>query len=343
MDEQSRARGLGTLRQITAGMRTSQALHVAAKLKIADHLARKPMRAAELATITGTDASALYRLMRALCALDVFSESSTGEFGLTPAGQMLRTDVQGSFWAPVMFLVGDVRWRCWADLFGSVRAGGGGAERTLGMELFDFYEAHPQESEIHDQAMRAQSAALADALLKVIDVPGGSIVVDVGGGTGELLAAVVAANPSIRGILFDLPHVVAHAAHILSQRGVTDRVEVVGGSFFDGVPGDGNTYLMKVILHDWDDARCTKILRNCRKAMSGDDRLLILERQIPALGQHKGSPEAFLLDLEMLVMTPGGRERTAEEFERLLAATGFRLATITPSSTPLSVFEARPV
>jgi hypothetical protein len=343
MPAQSRAQAAAALRQIASGLRASQALYVAAKLNVADHLARKPMNSVELATVTGADARALHRLMRTLCALDVFTESSRGEFSLNSTAELLRNDVPGSFRAAVLFTVGDVRWRCWSDFLGTVRAGGGGAERALGMGLFEFYAAHPEESEIHDQAMRGISAAQVAAVLSAMDFSQGGVVVDVGGGTGELLAAILAANPTLRGVLFDLPHVVAHAPGVLSESGVADRVQVVGGSFLDGVPLSGNTYLLKSIIHDWDDARATTILRNCRKAMKSADKLLIMERELPELGHPGRAVEAFLLDLEMLVMTPGGRERTGSEFAKLLSDANFKLVRTIPTSSPISIFEAHPV
>jgi hypothetical protein len=343
MPAQSRTRAAAVLRQITYGLRASQALYVAAKLHIADHLARRHMNSVELATVTKTDSAALHRVMRTLCALDVFAESSTGEFSLNSTAELLRSDTPGSFRAAVLFSVGDVRWRCWSDLLGTVRAGGGGAERALGTGLFEFYATHPEQSEIHDQAMRAISAAQVAAVLSAMDFSQAGVVVDVGGGTGELLAAILAATPTLRGVLFDLPHVVAHAPCVLSDSGVIDRVQVVGGSFFDSVPLNGNTYLFKTVLHDWDDARGTVILRNCRKSMKSGDKLLIIERELPELGQPARAVEAFLADLEMLVMTPGGRERTGSEFAKLLSDSDFQLVRTTPTSSPISIFEAHPV
>ena len=342
---QSHVHGEGTayLRQIAFGMRASQALYVAAKLGIADHLARAPMTGAELAAVTYADAGALNRVMRALCALDVFTEFASGEFSLNETGKLLRTDVAGSYRAAVLFMAGDVRWRCWSDLLGTVRAGGGGAERALGVSLFDFYAANPEQSQIHDQAMRGISSAQVAAVLRVMDFSEAGLVVDVGGGTGELLAAILAANPTLQGVLFDLPHVVAHAGSVRTDRHVGDRMQLVGGSFFDAVPSGGGTYLLKTVIHDWDDARATTILRNCRSAMAPASRLLLVERELPEPGQPGRTAEAFLLDLEMLVMTPGGRERTRSEFASLLAGAGFNLAKIVPTGAPVSIIEAIPV
>jgi hypothetical protein len=155
-----------------------------------------------------------------------------------------------------------------------------------------------------------------------------------------LLAAILAAHSSLRGTLFDLPHVIAHAQSVFTDHGVLDRQQTVGGSFFESVPAGGGIYLLKTILHSWDDARATAILANCRRAMTVGDKLLIIERELPEVGEPGQTAEAFLLDLEMLVMTPGGRERTRSEFAGLLSDTQFKLARIVPTTSPLSVFEA---
>jgi O-methyltransferase/methyltransferase family protein len=336
------AEAAATLRGIANGLRASQALFVAAQLEIADHLAKSPLNSSELAALTGTNAAALGRVMRALCALDIFSELDSGHFTLEPAGHLLRSDVVGSYRAGVLFLAGAVRWRCWSGLLETVRTGVASSERLLQAPLFDFYAAHPEESKIHDDAMRAFSASHAAALVDTIKCREGSVVVDVGGGTGELLAAILAANPTLRGVLYDLPHVVARATQVLSDNGVTDRVQVAGGSFFDSVPLNGNTYLLKTVIHDWDDARATVILRNCRSAMKPADKLLVIERELPELGQPGREAGAFLLDLEMLVMTPGGRERTRSEFAKLLSDADLKLLRTVATRSPISIFEACP-
>ena len=329
------------LRRIADGLRGAQALYVAAELSVADHLAAKPMSARALAAAIGVDADALGRVMRALCALGVFEESETGMFALNDTAQALRADVPGSFRAAVRFSAGVVRWQCWADLLGTVREGGGGAERALGLSLFDFYATNPAESEIHDQAMRAISASQVAAVLKALDFSDAGRIVDVGGGTGELLAAILRADPDKHGVLFDLPHVVAHAPAVFEQHGLGQRAHCVGGSFFDTPPPAGDTYLLKSIIHDWDDARSSAILRNCRAGINDTGRLILLERELPEFG-HATTPDAFLLDLEMLVMTPGGRERTRSEFAALLSGAGFELVQVTPTASPLSAFHARP-
>jgi hypothetical protein len=340
--EEDLAAAAGTLRGIANGLRASQALLVAAQLNVADHLARGPLNADELARIAGANTAALARVMRALCALGVFVESESRHFALNPAGQLLRSDLPGSFRSAVLFLAGEVRWRCWSGLLETVRTGVTASERLLGMQLFDFYAAHPEESRLHDDAMRAFSGMSTAALLGAIDLPDAGIVVDIGGGTGELLAAILAAHPRVRGVLHDLPSVANRAAQVLSERGVGDRCRVEAGSFFDSVPKHGDVYLLKQVVHDWDDERAGAILRICRRCMPPDAKLLIVERRMPAPNDRAPPAEAFLVDLEMLVMTPGGRERTEAQLATLLTNAGFKHVRTMPTCSPLWVFEAQP-
>lgn len=340
MANQSAVKAAATLRELANGLRVSQALFVAAELRVADHLSERPRDRFELATVTGTDAGALGRLMRALCALGVFSESRSGHFSLESAGQFLRSEVPGSYRAGVLFHAGAVRWRCWSELLQTVRTGTNASERLFGKQLFEFYASDTAESKIHDEAMRAFSASHAEILLDAVDFSRAGVIVDVGGGTGELLAAILAKNSGLRGVLFDRANVVEHAFHVLKE--FADRCTVESGSFFEHVPENGDTYLLKHIVHDWDDERVLAILRCCRRCVPASSRLLIIERKLPDLAEPKAHAETFLTDLEMLVMTSGGRERTETEFRNLLANTGFELLRVLPSSSPLFLFEARP-
>lgn len=329
------------LRDIVHGFRATQALFVAAQLRIADHLAKGPRDRHELAGLTGTNAAALGRVLRALCALGVFSEEPDGRFALDRAGHLLRSDVANSYRSAVLLLAGSTRWHCWSSLDETVRTGTDAAERKLGVQLFDFYAAHPAESKIHDEAMRALSAN-ASAIVKSIDVGAARVIVDAGGGTGALIAAVLNANPEPTGILFDLPNVVSHAGDVLAQNGVAHRCRVEEGSFFDYVPR-GDLYLLKHVLHDWDDERAVAILTCCKRNMPANARLLVIERRMPERAETGLAREAFMTDLEMLVMTPGGRERTQTEFQAIFAAAGFRHVRTLPTSSILSVFEALPI
>jgi hypothetical protein len=337
----SSAQAAATLRGLANGLRVSQAVFVAAQLRVADHLSERPLDRSELATATGADAAALGRLMRVLCALGVFSELPTGHFSLRPVGQFLRSGVPGSYRAGVLFHAGSVRWQCWSDLLETVRTGVNASERLLGMPIFEFYAADGEQAKIHDEAMRASSASHAELLLDAIDFTPADVVADIGGGTGELLAAILAANSGVRGILYDLPDVIDRAAPVLNQ--VADRCLIEGGNFFAQVPGNADIYLLKHVLHDWDDDRAEAILRCCRRCMPAHARLIVIERKLSELAEPEADAEGFLTDLEMLVMTSGGRERTEAEFRRLLARAGFALQDVVPTPSPLVLFEARPV
>jgi hypothetical protein len=330
------------LRRLTDGFRGTQALLVAAELGIADHLAAEPLPASELAKRTATDTEALRRLMRALCALGVFSEQASGYFAHNSVSHLLRIDVDGSFNAVIRFLAGPARWRCWESLSETIRTGESATTRILGAPLFEYYAANPSQSKIHDDAMKALSVVHGSALVEAIALRAGDVLVDVGGGTGQFLATTLLANPSATGILFDLPSVVLHAPSLLSTHNVSDRCAIDGGSFFECVPGAGDVYLLKQVIHDWDDERATKILQSCRRCMPQAAKLLIIERQMPELGTADLAVGPCLVDLEMLVMTPGGRERTTSEFRALLVDSGFTLNRITPTASSFCVFEACP-
>ncbi|HLH87972.1 MAG TPA: methyltransferase [Xanthobacteraceae bacterium] len=336
---QSAAEAAATLRRLANGLRVSQALFVAAQLGVADRLAERPLDRFELATLTGADAAALGRVMRTLCALGIFSQSPSGQFSLRPVGQFLRSELPGSYRAGVLFQAGAVRWLCWSQLLDTVRTGVSASERLLGKPLFEFYAANPEESKIHDDAMRAASASHARTILDALDLTRDGVVVDIGGGSGELLTAILAANCGLRGILFDLPDVIDRAVPGLAAIG--DRCAVERGSFFERVPRNGDIYLLKQILHDWDDERAGAILRCARRCMPDNARLVVIERKLPEVAAPEADLETFLTDLEMLVMTSGGRERTEAEFRSLLVNARFEPLRKVPTASPLFLFEAR--
>jgi hypothetical protein len=340
MMDQSPAQAAAVLRGLANGLRSSQALYVAAYLRVADHLAKRPLKSSDLARLTGSDPIALSRVLRALCALGVFSELASGHFSLNPLGHFLQSDVPGSFRAGVLFLAGPVRWRVWSGLLETVMTGHNASDRLLGMQIFEFYASDEEESKVHDEAMRSFSATHAAVLLDAIDFSKTSVVVDVGGGTGEFLAAILGAHSQLRGILFDLPNVVAEAARVLT--GVADQCSVEAGSFLDYIPSNGDTYLVKQVIHDWDDERAIAILNCCRRCMPTNSTLFIIERILPEPEEARGATETLLTDLEMLVTTSGGRERTEIEFRELLAKAGFEHRRTLPTASPLSVFEAWP-
>jgi len=341
MDDQARASPALTLRELAFVMRVSRALYAACQLGVADVLAGGPLTSAEVASRLGTDPSTMRRLLRALVAHGVFEEETPDRFRLNPAADLLRKDAPGSQRAGVLFTAGDMRWQLWSDFLESVRTGQAAVERTFGKTVFDRHAENPKESALFGQAMAAFSAALSRPIIAAYDFTRFNCIADVGGGTGRLLADILIANPRVRGMLFDLPTVVTGAPPLLAASGVAGRCTVVAGSFFDGVPTGADAYLLKSVLHDWDDPRATAILKSCRTAMSPEATLLIVERVMPDKAEQGRAAEAYLLDLEMLLLTPGGRERTAFEFGGILSAAGFAIARIVPTTGPVSVIEAR--
>jgi hypothetical protein len=326
------------LRQMIQGYQVSRAIHVAAALGIADLLVDGPSSAGDLATSTDTHAPTLYRLLRLLASVGVFAEGADGRFSLTPRAESLRSDVPGSQRAWAIMMGGPSFWSSWGELPHSVRTGETAFPKVHGMDRWEYLARHPEESAAFDAAMTSLSAAESAAVVGGYDFSGIGVLADVGGGAGGLLAAILAAHPPMRGILFDRPHVVAGARDLLEREGVADRCRVVGGDFLESVPGGADAYLLKSVIHDWEDELAVRILRTCRAAMSGRAKLLLAERII----RPGNEPDpAKLIDLIMLVMN-GGRERTADEFERLLDAAGFRLTDIVRTASPLSVIEATP-
>jgi hypothetical protein len=323
------------LTQMAFGALMTQALYVAAKLGVADLLADRPQTAAQLAA-TGTDEQALYRVLRSLAGAGVFSEVEPRVFGLTPLGELLRSDAPNSLRGGLIFMGEEWHWAVWGRLMHSVRTGRPAWGHTHGAEVFDYFATNPAEAEIFNRAMTDMSAATAAPVVEAYDFDGIGTLADIAGGHGYLLAQVLKAHPGMRGVLFDVGPVVAGAGALLEAEGVTARVERVAGDFFKAVPRGADAYMMKHIIHDWDDERSRLILRNIREAMPRHGKVLIVETVVPEGDEPHYSK---LLDLEMLV-SPGGAERTAREYRALLAAEGFRLTRIVPTRSPFSVVEA---
>ena len=317
------------LTQIMLGSLASQALYVAAKLGVADYLADGPKRVDELAKATETDASSLYRVLRALASLGIFTEQGDRVFAMTPTAEPLRSDVPHSLRDVAIFWGEDWHWDVWGKILYSVRTGKSAWAQMHGDDVFDYFQRNPEAGEIFNRAMSSFSGFATKAVVEAYDFSGIQTLIDIAGGHGRLLAGVLEAYPSMRGVLFDLPHVIEGA-----PRG--SRCEYVSGDFFSSVPSGGDAYIMKHIIHDWDDERALKILRNIREAMRPDARVLLVEAVIA-----EGNNQDFgkLLDLEMLV-SPGGKERTAAEYEELFTRAGLRLTRIVPTKSPYSVIEA---
>jgi hypothetical protein len=326
------------LMRLVNGYQVSQAIHVVATLGIADLLKDGPRTSDELATATGAHPRALYRVLRALAAAEVFHESGESRFSLTPMGECLRSDAADSVapWAASMGR--PYYWQAWGHLLHSVRTGENAFRHVHGTDVWEYRARHPEEGAIFDRAMTGLSRGIVDAVLAAYDFSSFRRVVDVGGGQGALLAGLLAAQPGMHGILFDQLHVVARAEQVMQEQGVGDRCEVVAGSFFEAVPAGGDAYILKAILHDWDDAASVVILKVCRRVTGPETKLLVLER---VLGPPNEDADAKFSDLNMLV-APGGQERTRDEFAALFGAAGFRLTAVVSTGKRLSVLEGVP-
>jgi hypothetical protein len=324
--------------QMAMGYWVSRILFCAAKLELADRLAAGPRSAKELAPETGTYAPALHRLMRTLASLGVLTERDGGKFALTPLGEALRKGAPGSAHASVLTLAGQLFWRAWEEILYSLETGKTAFEKVYGMPAFDYLAQHPDEASLFSETMVGLHGPETPAVAAAYDFSGFKTVVDVGGATGNMLAAVLSRHRGPRGVLFDLPHVVRDAPALLKAHGVADRVAIESGSFFESVPSGGDTYILSHVIHDWSEAQCLTILGNCRRAMGPGARLLIVEMVLPPGDTpHPGK----LLDITMLTM-PGGEERTEAEYAALLAKAGFRLQRVVPTASAVGVVEAVP-
>lgn len=321
--------------QLIAGFWVSRALYIAAKLGIADLLAEGPKRSEELAQTTSTRAPSLYRVLRALASVGVFTEDDTGRFALTPLAATLQSDIPGSLRAFAIAELGEEHYPAWGDVLHSVKTGEIAFNHLFGMDVWQYRAQHPEDAKTFDEAMANFTAVVNEAILASYDFSPFGTVVDVGGGDGGLLASILKANLRLKGVLFDLPHVTDGARRRIEAEGLMERCKVVAGDFFASVPSGGDAYLLKWIIHDWDEEHAVAILKHCHRAMAEHGKLLLAEAVIP-----RGNEPSFhkFMDLNMLVMT-GGRERTEAEYRVLLEAAGFRLTQIIPTPSEMSVIE----
>ncbi len=322
-------------RQLLGGFMVTQALGVAARLDLAELVAERPRTADELAGATGADADALRRLLRTLASIDVFAHDEGGIVRNTELSELLRDSAPGSIRWIAHSMSGE-HYRAWADAPESFATGKPAFPRVFGAPYFDWLADHPREAEVFNRAMGG-SASMRQGALVAADWSQTESVVDVGGGTGTMLAAVLGAHEHLRGVVFDLPLARSGAEETIAAAGLSGRCSFVAGSFFEAVPEGADAYVLSQILHDWEDDRAAAILRVCRAAARPDSRLLLVEG---VLAPGDAPDWKKLLDLHMLVLV-GGRERTADEWEALLAAGGFRLDRIVDGDTT-SVLEASP-
>jgi hypothetical protein len=323
------------MRQMVTGCLVSQLTYVAAKLGIADRLADGPKTAAQLAAAVDAHPQSLYRVLRALAALGVFTEDADGRFALTPLAGPLRRDVPDSLHAFAL-MWGDTFWPACGSLLHCVRTGQTAFDHLHGMGAFEYMHQHPQAAEIFDEAMSNLTRVQAAAVVAAYDFSGVRTLVDVGGGKGTLLAAVLRANPGMRGVLYERPDVLPAARRALEDEGMLARCELKRGDFFASVPEGGDAYTLKDVVHDWDDERASAILVNCARAMGRQARLLLIERGLPP---RNVSGPGKMVDVVMLAMT-GGRERTEPEYADLLSRAGLRLARVVPTGSESMVLEA---
>ena len=315
----------------------SAVVSTAAEVGVADQLAGGAKSADELAGPMKLHAPSLYRLMRTLASLGILTEQEAQRFALTPLGDALRTGAPGSARATLLAF-NTVLWRGWEELSYSLATGKPGFDKAFGTPLFEYIGQHPSLAAHFSEAMVGFHGAEPPAVAKAYDFSTFRTVVDVGGATGNMLAAILSAHAGPRGVLFDLPHVVSGAPVLLEASGVADRVTIQQGSFFEAVPMGGDCYLLSHVIHDWSEEACLTILGRCRKAIKPDGRLLIVEMVLPAGDTpHPGK----VLDMVMLVF-PGGQERTEAEYASLLGRAGFRLNQVVPTASAVSIVEAVP-
>ena len=313
----------------------ASAVNIVARLGVSDKLARGPRSAEDLARECEVNADALYRVLRALGSVGLYEEVSPRTFALTPAGAAL---CDGPVRWMALWIAGEFNFHVYANAMHSVKTGESAVPATTGHGAFEHFAKNPELSKIFNDAMTGFSQAVIPAVIEAYDFSGINTLVDVAGGHGAVLTAILQKYPSMKGVLFDLDHVIAGAVPKIAAQGLGARVSTTSGDFFKAVPPGGDAYIMKHIIHDWDDEKAATILANIRKVLPKDGRVILIESVIPT-GNEPGLGK--IIDLEMLVM-PGGRERTEQEFRDLFDRAGFTLTRVVHTKSPLSVVEAKP-
>jgi hypothetical protein len=326
------------------GYRVTQAVYVAAKLGIADHLEGGPRSSGFIAQAVAAPPASVHRLMRALASVGIFEEAADGSFALSPAGALLRSQAPDSLRAAAIFFGDHRHWTLWGSLIDAVTTG-----RPIRRDAEDAFAqraaSDPEGAAIFNSAMSALTAPVHARLLAAYDFTGIRTIVDVGGGQGALIAAILTAYGDMHGVLFDIPAVIDGARARIRAAGVESRCRLEAGDFFKEVPSGGDAYILKWIIHDWDDDRSLQILKSCHAAMRAGCKLLIVERVLPNRAERSPIPALapFFADLNMMVLTPG-RERTEEEYRALLGRSGFQVTRMLPTGPPFphTVVEAVP-
>lgn len=319
------------LKQLTGGWIT-QAIYVASELGIADLLAEGPQTADELAQCTKTHSGALYRVLRALASVGIFNQDADDRFSLTPPAEYLLSDRPDSL-RSFGIMMGSELYQSWGNLLYSVQTGEQGFQERYGVPFFQYMTEHPERHSIYDGAMMIHGIAETEPMLDAYDFSAFRTVVDVGGGQGRMLAAILNRNPTVEGVLFDLPAVAERSRDIISRLDLSERCRIIGGDFFREVPS-ADAYVMRHIIHDWDDKDAVSILRNCRDAMNPGGRILVVETVIPPLNEP-----CFGKWLDLMMLIVGGRERTEEQYRRLFQQAGLVLSRIVPTTHEVSILE----
>ncbi|MET7622246.1 methyltransferase [Streptomyces sp. NPDC005408] len=327
------------LLELAQGSMVTQAIYVAAELRVADALEDGPLTVQELAREVDADPEALYRLLRLLAGHAIFAEQSDGRFRLTPMADALRVNAPVSMRDIAVLMGHPIHWEDWGHLLDSVRTGEPSLPKLRGMGAFEFLEANPAYGKVFIGGMGAMSDTETLPILAAYDFSRFSTIVDFCGGRGTLLAGILQQTPGARGILYD-PRVDNNgAADFLKEEGVADRCTIAGGDLFDAPPAGHDAYILKHIVHDWPESQALEILKNVRESISEDGRLLLMEMVPPSSGN---SPHAAkLVDLWLMLLV-GGRERTQEQYGELLLGAGFRLERVVQTAAPISIVEARP-
>jgi C-methyltransferase len=324
------------LMQLVTGKCATQAVAAAVSLGIPDALAGGPRGVIELARERGANPDALERLLKALCLFGVLAEADPGVFVLTPVGDGLRTDAPGSVAGFARMFGAGWHHEIWAELETTVRTGKP-AFLAKHPEGFGWFAANPREAGVFNDAMTSLSRAESGPVIAAHSFAGAKRICDVGGGRGFLLASILRAVPEAKGALYEMPHALEGARSTFASEGVADRAETIAGDFFQAIPPGFDHYVLKHILHDWDDEACVGILRRCAEGLTAGGTVVIVEQVLPA----RGSSFASVVDLEMLLMTPGGRERTVDGFAALFARAGLALEKVLPTPSPVSVILAK--
>jgi hypothetical protein len=317
----------------------AQLIYVAAKLEIADQLKDGPQDNQTLARLLNINPQLLYRLMRGLAWVGVVVHATDDRFSLTPMGECLLTEAPNSLHESALFR-GEMEWPAWGALLHTIETGNTGFEHAFEIALFDYLAQHAELGSRFDRLMGNASVGVSAAVIKAYDFSSIKNFVDIAGGNGTLAAAILRANPHLRGVVFDMPSVIERTLVHLQATNIADRCEAIGGDFFASVPAERDAYIMKWILHDWPDERCVIILKNCHAAMLKDAKLLVVDMVMP----ERAAPAtpAVMWDLHMLVML-NGKERTEAEFRHLFSAAGFKLTQIIPIESGQSIIEGVPL